>query len=215
MNISEIYLFCSTTSPACKPCFAFIKEQPLLAREIQLLRLDTKSQRDRAKRGGEFQIRVVPTLMVIYNDGDTSLYQGQRKVISWLFMRLKTFEQAQQAQQQTPPDYANPHREDIQRTPRTFPPPPGETGLYSGAPPKTLTPESEIEFLPNREALSPTPPAQKTPNSPLDINARRQDKDTGMGNLVSAARKMEENRQSQLRTPDPPGNRAPSPIKQF
>ena len=29
MNISEIYLFCSTTSPASKPCFAFIKENPL------------------------------------------------------------------------------------------------------------------------------------------------------------------------------------------
>ena len=212
MNISEIYLFCSTTSPACKPCFAFIKEHPLLVQEIQILRLDTKSQREKAKRGEKFQIRIVPTLMVIYNDGDTSLYQGQRKVISWLFMRLKTFEQAQAAT--TPPAYLPPQQEDIQRTPRSFPAATAETGLYSASPPKTLTSESEIEFLPNGEDPPPTPPPQP-PSSALDINARRQDKDTGMGDLVSAARKMEQNRQSQLRAPDPPGNRAPSPIKQF
>ena len=118
MNISEIYLFCSTTSPACKPCFAYIREQPLLAREIQMIRLDTKSQREQAKQGDKFQIRVVPTLMVIYNDGDTSLYQGQQKVISWLFLRLKTFEQSQTT---TPPSAYLPQKENIQRTPRPFP----------------------------------------------------------------------------------------------
>ena len=210
MNISEIYLFCSTTSPACKPCFAFIKEQHLLAQEIQILRLDTKSQREKAKQGERFQIRIVPTLMVIYTDGDTSLYQGQRKVISWLFMRLKTFEQAQAA---TAPVYLPPQPEDIQRIPRPVPAA-GEPGLYSAAPPKALTPEPEIEFLPNGEPPYPTP-LQTSPNSPLDINARRQDKDTGMGDIKTAARKMEENRQSQIRSPEVPGNRAPSPIKQF
>ena len=213
MNISEIYLFCSTTSPACKPCFEFIKGHPLLAQEIQILRLDTKNDREKAKRGAKFQIRMVPTLMIIYSDGDTSLYQGQRKVISWLFMRLKTFEQPQISP--PPPAYLPPPQDDIQRTPRPLPPA-EETGLYSAAPPKALVspeaspPETEIEFLPNQE--NSTPPA---PKSPLDINARRQDKDTGMGGLVSAARKMEENRQSQLRSSEPPGSRAPPPIKQF
>jgi len=213
MNISEIYLFCSTTSPACKPCFDFIKEHSLLAQEIQILRLDTKNQREKAKRGEKFQIRIVPTLMVIYNDGDTSLYQGQRKVISWLFMRLKTFEQAQMT---TPPAYLPPPQpEDIRRTPRPFPAG-EETGLYSGTAPKSLTPpETEIEFLPDIKNPQLPPPPQHLPSSPLDINARRKDKDVGMGDLVSAARKMEENRQSQLKTPDPPGNRAPSPLKQF
>ena len=99
MNISEIYLFCSTTSAACKPCFEFIKEHSLLVQEIQIIRLDTKKVREKVKRGAKFQIRVVPTLMVIYHDGDTSLYQGQQKVLSWLFMRMKTFEQAQQQMQ--------------------------------------------------------------------------------------------------------------------
>ena len=210
MNISEIYLFCSTTSPACKPCFAYIREHPLLAREIQMIRLDTKSQREQAKQGDKFQIRVVPTLMVIYNDGDTSLYQGQQKVISWLFLRLKTFEQSQTT---TPPSAYLPQKENIQRTPRPFPAAEETSGLYSAAPPKVLAAESEIEFLSNGESPQPTP--QKTPSSPLDINARRQDKDTGMGDIKTAARKMEENRQSQIRPPDPPGNRAPSPIKQF
>ena len=210
MNISEIYLFCSTTSPACKPCFAYIREQPLLAREIQMIRLDTKSQREQAKQGDKFQIRVVPTLMVIYNDGDTSLYQGQQKVISWLFLRLKTFEQSQTT---TPPSAYLPQKENIQRTPRPFPAAEETSGLYSAAPPKVLESESEIEFLSNGESPQPTP--QKTPSSPLDINARRQDKDTGMGDIKTAARKMEENRQSQISPPEPPRNRAPSPIKQF
>ena len=210
MNISEIYLFCSTTSPASKPCFAFIKENPLLIQEIQIIRLDTKNHREMAKRSPKFQIRVVPTLMVIYNDGDTSLYQGQKKVLTWLFMRMKTFEQAQA--QASSPTYLSP--EEIQRTPRPLPD--EETGLYSSTPPQSLVRESEIEFLPTnpQPPQPPQPPSQPNPSSNLDINARRQDKDRKMGNLVSAARKMEENRQSQLRTNDP-SSAAPPPIKQF
>ena len=217
MNISEIYLFCSTTSPASKPCFAFIKENPLLIQEIQIIRLDTKNHREMAKRSPKFQIRVVPTLMVIYNDGDTSLYQGQKKVLTWLFMRMKTFEQAQA--QASSSAYLSPHAqrasaeggEELQRTPRPLPD--EETGLYSSTPPQSLVRESEIEFLPTNPQ-PPQPPSQPNSSSSLDINARRQDKDPKMGDLVSAARKMEENRQSQLRTNDPP-SAAPPPIKQF
>ena len=207
MNISEIYLFCSTTSPACKPCFAVIKDHPLLVQEIQIIRLDTKKHREKAQRGTQFQIRVVPTLMVIYDDGDTSLYQGQKKVITWLFMRMKTFEQASSS----PYLSEEPHR-----TPRPLP---EEGGLYSSKPPQSLVPEPEIEFLPNHappQSQPPPPPLQQnsTSSSSLDINARRQDKDTTMGDLVSAARKMEENRQSQLKPP-PSSGAPPPPIKQF
>ena len=207
MNISEIYLFCSTTSPACKPCFAFIKDHPLLVQEIQIIRLDTKNHREKAKQSPKFQIRVVPTLMVIYNDGDTSLYQGQKKVITWLFMRVKTFEQAQASS----PTYLSPPPEDIQRTPRPLPVD-EKAGLYSGNPPQSLVREPEIEFLPNN--AQPQSQAPPPPSSSLDINARRQDKDSRMGDLVSAARKMEENRQSQLKTNQPPSV-SPPPIKQF
>lgn len=209
MNISEIFLFCSTMSPACKPCFSFIKDSPLLVQEIQIIRLDTKNIREKVKRGVKFQIRVVPTLMVIYNDGDTSLYQGQKKVLTWLFMRMKTFEQDQQDQ------YFPPHHEEVHRTPREK-----DVGLYSTNPPQSLTPpESEIEFFPNnaQPKSQPAPSQEEQPSSSnLDINARRQDKDGRMGDLVTVARKMEESRQSHLTTNETPsGNLAPSPIKQF
>ncbi|MBA7683948.1 hypothetical protein ES703_92336 [subsurface metagenome] len=205
-NIAEIYLFCSTTSGACKPCFAFIKDNPLLIQEIQLIRLDTKKVREKVKRGTKFQIHTVPTLMVIYHDGDTSLYQGQQKVLTWLFMRMKTFEEAQQKGPAQP--YLPPPPEEVRRTPRPLPPP-GDKGLYSSNPPPSLTPpETEIEFFPNQGQEQPD-------SSPLDINARRKDKDNPMGELVSAARKMEESRQSHLTAGAPPGHQAPPPIKQF
>ena len=218
MNISEIYLFCSTTSEACKPCFAFIKDHPLLVEEIQIIRLDTKKVRDKVKRGVKFQIQTVPTLMVIYHDGDTSLYQGQQKVLTWFFMRIKTFEQAQQQHQGRAnlPYSSLPDREEVHRTPRPLPPSVEKTtGLYSSNPPSSLgSPEPEIEFFPNQQQQQPQQP-QDSPSSNLDINARRQDKDNRMGDLVSAARKMEESRQSHLTSGGPPSNRAPSPIKQF
>jgi len=219
MNISEIYLFCSTTSEACKPCFAFIKDHPLLVEEIQIIRLDTKKVRDKVKRGVKFQIQAVPTLMVIYHDGDTSLYQGQQKVLTWLFMRMKTFEQAQQQQHQRGanlPYSTPPEQEAVRRTPRPLPPPVEKTtGLYSSRAPQSLgSPETEIEFFPTHAQPQPQQDSSSPPSN-LDINARRQDKDNRMGDLVSAARKMEESRQSHLTSGGPPSNRAPSPIKQF
>ncbi len=178
MQVSEVYLFCSSTSPASKPCLEVIQAYPSLAQEIQIIRLDTAVHRDAARRGQQFQISGVPTLVVIYTDGDTTVYQGQKKVISWLYSRVRMHMPA--AHVQPPAAHVQP--------PAAAP---LKQGLYGPMPAEEdeLGLESdlrteEIEFL--------QPPTEKEKEK-QETGAER-----SMGQLVDAARKMERNRQSQL-----------------
>ncbi len=81
MEINSVILFISSNSSACQEPINFCKENNLPARFV---RLDTAEQRFRASRGTKFQIIGVPTLVVQYSDGNTQLYSGQRKILSWL-----------------------------------------------------------------------------------------------------------------------------------
>ncbi len=180
MQVSEVYLFCSSTSPASKPCLEVIQAYPSLAQETQIIRLDTAVHRDAARRGQQFQISAVPTLVVIYTDGDTTVYQGQKKVISWLYSRARMHMPAAPAphvlENVQAPAHAQAHLKQGLYGP--MPAEEDELGLESD-----LRTE-EIEFL--------QPPTEKEKEK-QETGAER-----SMGQLVDAARKMERNRQSQL-----------------
>jgi type IV secretory pathway VirB10-like protein len=50
----------------------------------KLIRLDTKEDRERTIRGTFIQISSVPSLLVVFNDGNIQVFNGQNKIILWL-----------------------------------------------------------------------------------------------------------------------------------
>ncbi len=83
MSVSEILLFCSTTSPKCRPCLEFVQANPAVNEFVQIIRLDTKETREAARTGRAFQILAVPTLVVFYPDGNYNTFGGE-KAFRWL-----------------------------------------------------------------------------------------------------------------------------------
>lgn len=91
MSIAEVLLFIATNSRACAPCIEFKSHHRFPA---QIIRLDTESARDQATNGSFFQITSVPTMVVIYNDGNTQLFVGSPKIIQWMTMIIKSEKEA-------------------------------------------------------------------------------------------------------------------------
>lgn len=87
MSISEVLLFIATNSRACAPCIEFKTHHRFPA---QIIRLDSESAREQATNGSFFQITSVPTMVVIYNDGNTQMFVGSPKIIQWMSMIIKT-----------------------------------------------------------------------------------------------------------------------------
>ena len=85
MSISEVLLFIATNSRACMGCMEFIDRHRL---PVKIIRLDSEEARTIAAGGTFFQITVVPTMVVIYNDGNTQLFIGTPKIIQWLTMMI-------------------------------------------------------------------------------------------------------------------------------
>lgn len=77
-NISSIVLFISTLSKECGVCMKRINDSKL---RYQVVRLDTRESRELVKRGKYFQINVVPTMVINYNDGNTEIFIGNAKII--------------------------------------------------------------------------------------------------------------------------------------
>lgn len=87
MSISEVLLFIATNSRACVPCIEFKTHHRFPA---QIIRLDSESAREQATNGSFFQITSVPTMVVIYNDGNTQMFVGSPKIIQWMSMIIKS-----------------------------------------------------------------------------------------------------------------------------
>lgn len=86
MSISEAILFVATNSNASRPCLQFVSQQKI---PMQVVRLDTESARKSAASGKFFQITVVPTMVIAYEDGNTQLFLGSQKIIQWLTAMMK------------------------------------------------------------------------------------------------------------------------------
>jgi len=85
-NIDEVILFCSSVSQACIPVIQMIQQYQL---PVKLVRLDTASFREAVKNGPYFQIKIVPTLIVTYRDGNLRQFVGQPKTLEWLRMAVR------------------------------------------------------------------------------------------------------------------------------
>lgn len=81
MSISEVLLFVSSNSRACIPCLNFVSSTRFPA---NIVRLDTDVSRKMAANGNFFQINSVPTMVVIYDDGNTQLFMGAPKILQWM-----------------------------------------------------------------------------------------------------------------------------------
>jgi hypothetical protein len=101
MSISEAILFVATNSNACKPCLQFVSQQKI---PMQIVRLDTESARKSAENGKFFQITVVPTMVIVYEDGNTQLFLGTQKIIQWFKAMIK------------PPSRPQPEQEHVYRS---------------------------------------------------------------------------------------------------
>jgi len=177
MNISQVILFVSSTSPACEPCMKFISQARL---PVMPVRLDTNEDRLRAANGKEFQIKIVPTLLVVYQDKNIQLFVGQEKTMQWLQKIAPPTPPPQQPQFDDDDDYDMPAREQQPRRKKKKKKKKskvslGRGGLYDGKKKKKKKPpiefydsseeesggeEVEIEFVDGDDDLQQPPPIQ-------------------------------------------------------
>lgn len=81
MSLTRIVLFISTQSKACYTCMQFLKTHDM---PVHVVRLDTAESRTKAANGTFFQIKVVPSMVVNYSDGNMQLFIGNDKIIQFL-----------------------------------------------------------------------------------------------------------------------------------
>ena len=91
MSVTDVILFCSTTSRASVPCLQIIQQNNM---PIRVVRLDTIEMRERVAQGKYFQIRNVPTLVVVYEGNNLQQFVGQPKIMAWLQGMLKQHSRA-------------------------------------------------------------------------------------------------------------------------
>jgi len=85
-SISEAILFISSASQASVPCVKLVVQNNL---PINILKLDSTEDRQKAASGKYFQVTAVPTLVVVYGNGTTQLFLGTQKVIEWITMMVR------------------------------------------------------------------------------------------------------------------------------
>lgn len=84
-QITNLILFFSKFSNHCKPCLEFIIRNKL---PVEFIELDSEESRNFATKCS-VQIVNVPSLVLILSNGETSLYVGSPKIISWLTILIK------------------------------------------------------------------------------------------------------------------------------
>lgn len=99
MSISEAILFVATNSKSCVSCLNFVVQNRV---PIQIVRLDTQEMRSIAANGKYFQINSVPTMVIVYQDGNTQLFLGAPKILQWLASSIKSGKPAAKAKPASP-----------------------------------------------------------------------------------------------------------------
>lgn len=80
VNITEMILFYSRYSSHCKGVLSFIQQFNIA---VSTVAVDNKKVRERIKAGKIFKIKGVPTLIVVYDNQNAEMYEGE-KVLAWL-----------------------------------------------------------------------------------------------------------------------------------
>lgn len=85
VGMNTIVLFVCSNSKPCMGPVNLIYQHRL---PIQVVRLDTPEARTLAANGKYFQIVNVPSMSVIYEDGNTQLFVGADKIIKWISLNF-------------------------------------------------------------------------------------------------------------------------------
>jgi len=99
MSVQNVILFISSGSQMCEDPMRMIAHYRM---PVNIIRLDTPSDRKRAATGKFFQIHSVPTLAIVYQDGNTQLFVGKDKTLAW-FQNLLTKNSQEQQESREPP----------------------------------------------------------------------------------------------------------------
>src|SRR5207253_4596960 len=81
MHITSVALFYSNFSKSSVPCLNAIKTHQI---PVDLIPLDTIEARKTAATGSRIQIKSVPSLVVIYDNGEEQLFIGYPKILKWM-----------------------------------------------------------------------------------------------------------------------------------
>ena len=80
-DIKDIVLFFSESSHRCRSAVRMVREKAI---PISLVSIDSRHMREHISRLKHLSIKGVPTLVVIREDMNAEVYEGEPKVISWL-----------------------------------------------------------------------------------------------------------------------------------
>lgn len=81
MSINEFIYFYSSKSPKSMECLKYLISNKI---PINPIKLDTAKDRSIAKNGKYFQIVAVPSLVIIFGDGNLQLLVGQQKIVLYI-----------------------------------------------------------------------------------------------------------------------------------
>lgn len=92
-QIKRLLLFISTVPEArqCKALMSYLYSRKFINELhgiLQIIRLDTEEARNRARSGKYFSITVVPSLVVILENGVTKIYNGSDKISMFVELML-------------------------------------------------------------------------------------------------------------------------------
>lgn len=84
MSVSRVILFISTVPEAihCKNVMLHLHNNNI--QNIEYVRLDTQIARERALNNKNISIKTVPTLAIIYSDGNVDIFNNSKKIINTL-----------------------------------------------------------------------------------------------------------------------------------
>lgn len=194
---AESYLFVSTLSVPSQECIKLFQQNRI---NIDIIRLDSEESRETAKSGQKFFIDSVPSLILIYPNGNLQLLKGAIKIAQWIRYILSL---------RAPPQQPPPVIESIQpsSSSTTYP--------YTIPVSQTNTLQAPLEFsLPaDKSKIDHKPPKKKknvhineeqnetifigSPDEPV-VSLIVPSKNDGNSKISDIAKKMAEERKQQL-----------------
>ena len=148
MSISELTLFVSTSSEASRKCISYVRSSGI---QVNIVRLDHPQARQMAMNGPHFQVKEVPTLVVLFVEGNLKMFVGAPKVLQCLQMisgppPVEEEEQTEIVEEEAPP-----------------PPPPKRRPPAKTQP--RVVEEDDGDIVQAEEEEEPLPPPKKVPKA--------------------------------------------------
>lgn len=197
MSIADIVLFVSTLSKECGPCISFVINNKI---PINIVRLDTKTAREKVLNGKYFQITTVPSLLVTRDTGDIQIFTSKEKIISWI---KNTLLQPPKPKVSVPmeeePEIEVQEEEEeetrIEKKPKNI-----QTGLYSGSSKKkkkSKKSKSQEAYTEVKEEDFDQIPDAQIPDNLVFVKPNEAVKPNS-ANILNLAKQMEEDRKTTL-----------------